>query len=301
MNPYTLSILTGAMFSLVGLGYAIGGKRGVSPFYIGAFMYLGQALYYLPQAEFLPWHSGQAVYGAAAASGLISFLGFFIMQKGIRLGLLSSLWIALNLSFVPQTLFCVLVYDEPITRAQWAGMGLAVLCILVLSGQQKKSGTTGASLTGSRLGNALKIAAMLIGLLISNSIWLLMMKVLSYLPYPGSPNLFVKGQSLYIALQAVLLLVLTGQQVARHEPGQARFWASLPAGLVAGIGSVSGMTIIAVCVGRLYDSALCFPVYSVVGIVLVSLYSILFFGEKPDRFWVAGNALAVLCILVLLF
>lgn len=302
MEPYLLAALTGVAFSLVGLGYAIGGRRGVSPFYIGAFMYLGQVLYFLPRLETVPWPAAQPVVLAAVGSSLVSFAGFFIMRKGMAMGLLSSIWIALNLTFVPQTLFCVLVYDEPVTPAQWTGMALGILCIIILSGQNKSPASGPASAApGGSIRRALGIGVLLMGQLLCNSAWLLMMKILSYMPYPGSAHLFEKGQSLYIVLQAIILFVLTAAMAAKHEPGAARFKAALPGGLVIAVGSVAGLVLISLCVVRQYSAALCFPIYSVISIVLMSLFSVTLFGERPDRFWVAGNVVAVLCVLALLF
>jgi len=294
------AILSGACFAVIGVGYYVGAKHRVAMPYVGCVMLVTGLLFFGGRASFVPYQQSPLLYIVSAASGTSLFLCYLLMQKAVKIGLLSSMWIALNLNFVPQALFCALRYHEKMGVSRWIGLSLGVLCILVLSRQQAVGAGRNDNTAPSGSHSRLRCFFILAGMLIVNSVFLTGTKVLSYHSLPEGVNLWTRGGDFFYCLSYAVGVVFCLPYLLLRLPYREQFKPALISGLIGSAGAISGLGFISYCVSHRMSGTLCFPLSSITSIFGGSLAGILFFNEKPTPYFYAGNALAAASILMFL-
>ncbi|MBL8028222.1 MAG: hypothetical protein JNL74_17495 [Fibrobacteres bacterium] len=206
----------------------------------------------------------------------------------------SSMWIALNINFIPQTIYCLLRFKEPVTAGQSIGMVLGLICILILSeaGNSKSNADSGKLFSKS----VLKNLPILLGLLISNSVLGIAIKELSNTPYGNTTMWDVGTIPFYLIFYGSVMLLLIPFALFNNFKREILPKAILP-GLIAAAGSTGGMVLVGIIINTGISAASFFPIISVTSILTGSLSAVLFFKEKVTKTLIFGNILAFASIL----
>lgn len=293
-----VAVLSGLAFTLINAAFFVGQRIRVAPAFTACFMLAAGALYFLFRSDRPPLQGALLLYGLAPVTVACCVANMLLLQHAIRKGALASAWISQNLAFVPQALFCALVYQEPFGPAQQVGLILGIGCLTALSLGQRQSAAVAEPVEASAAGDATGKILLLLLLLITNSVFLITTKVLSKTPYDAGATLLDRGGDFFYLLfyggSALLLPVFA----LRKVPVREQFCGALFTGLLAGTGSVLGLILATFCVAKGLSGTVLFPVISIVSITMGSLVAVLFFREKPTAYFVAGNLLAVAAVVV---
>jgi len=301
MLYFNAAFAIGLLFGLIGIGYYLGARKGIEAPVINFFITLCGTVYFVFKMS-AACSVSITLAAAGAGTGAAFFITCLLIQRAIGLGCLSSMWIALNLNFIPTTLFCVFFYQEAVSFWQAAGLVTGALCILVLANQHKDAKSTVLSNRAfSKWKSMAAYFILLIGLLLFNSMLGIVMKALSYAQDGENGSLWEKGSGLFLVLCYGTSALLTGVYVLLKFPFRQWFPAALFPGMLAATGSVAGVTLLAWFVSHKVSGALFFPVSGLVTLLVGSIAPVLFFGERINRFWIGGNILALASVIVFIF
>jgi len=289
-----LPILAGIIFCLIGIAYFLADKRGVPASMVGLILFAISFFIFLPQAQHISTNPALPLIISSVISGLIAVTSILLIYIALNRGMKSAMWIALNINFLPQTIYCLFRFNEQVTPGQWVGMVLAVICIFVLA--QNGNTATVSNKGKSSLISLFKNVPILLGLLLTNSTLILFIKELSILPC-GNTTLWDAGDKLFYAIfygsSTIFIMPYT---ILRKENRQVLSKSILP-GIMAGAGSSIGMAIMSIIVNSGMPGGRFLPIVSVTSILAGSVVSVLFFNEKISRNFIAGNILAFASIL----
>lgn len=283
----------GVGFAVIAVCYRIGQARNVTAPPIAGILSAFAMLYCLWGA----WHelpvAPRLVWVWGIASGLSQYATVRLLTVALRLGPLSPLWCAVALGFVPQTVYALLRFGEPVDTMQVFGLGCGIACVVLASRRGTPSSPGSGQVKHSADGSdKLLYAAVLLGILIVNSLPAMGLKDLSRACGPdGRPWSQCFGNTFLLLMYACLgLPVLVESLVVRRQSWPWR--RALPLGALAGAGSVFGMTMMALA--SELQAAAAFPVMGMVSILLVAVVSVMAFRERADSLWfgVIGLGLA---------
>jgi len=233
------------------------------------------------------------LFGLAAGSG--QYLTMVLIRHALARGGLTAMWCAVGLQFLPTIVYARFFLHERIPPLRLVGVAVGIACVLVAALRQKGDSAPRAG-TPSRRGGYLVYAAILLAILLGNSLVSIGIKDLSARPGGAEGTYFSRFGDLYCLLMYVFLgLFICIGQVVRRGPG-VPLRLLLPVGLLAAGGSTLGLWAMGRC--SELPAALVFTVSGVVSILGAAVASVLALGEKPSRLWYATVALAVLAIVL---
>lgn len=295
MDPRLLLSVTfsGAAFALIGLAVRFGAPRGVDSLHVAVFGMLGGVLFFAPDtARILASGSiPPRVWLLGLAAGLTQYAAVRLIKTALRMGPLTPLWCAQMLAFVPVIVYSGFFLGERILPVHLAALVLASLSILfaALNQEPPPEGTQ------ARPHSIWLYAAVLAGALILNSIANISVKELASTAAPGGSQLQVYGGLFYLLMYLLICLGSTAELlIARRKP--ASWTLMLVLGLVAGLGSVTG--VVTIRIGMTLPAAVSFTLSSTTSILCAALAGTLLFGEKRTRWWWATVACGAGVILV---
>jgi drug/metabolite transporter (DMT)-like permease len=135
------------------------------------------------------------------------------------------------------------------------------------------------------------------GLLLSNSVLVILIKELSNIPYMKG-SLWDSGSMLfYTFFYGSVMLILLLSRVLQRTEKKTSFQKALFPGIMAGIGSSAGMYLVGIVISTGIPAGRSFPVISVVSILTGSVAAVIFFNEKITRTFVIGNIFALTSII----
>ncbi len=294
-----LAALAGASIGLIAVAYRLGQPRGLLPLdVLAACCVLGTAVF---GAAF--WTSGghlaampAGLWAWGLAAGLGQYAAVRLLGAALRFGPLAPAWCVVSLNFVPTMVYSAMFLSEKLLPLQYAAIAISVLCVVVAS-TKPQPGEDGPKRPGHALpagGLARQAAylAILVGIFVLGSLLPVALRAL------GEQRAAL-GDSLgrqcghFLLLQSYTVLMVCGlvdTGLSGRLRASPRALAAL--GLLAGIGSVSGLALLSLCA----SSTMAFPVASIAQIVVVAVISVLAFGEKPTANWYGTIVLGVLAV-----
>ncbi|MFH0882496.1 MAG: hypothetical protein V2A56_05895 [bacterium] len=295
-----LAVLSGVCLSIIGVAFKIGQSRNVTPLYISMCMGIAGALFFGVQMDWselgdLPtivW-----VFALLNASGQI--VAMYLVNVCLKLGPLSPLWAAMNLTFLPVILYSAILFGEPVTGMQFAAVAAGILTVAFASQM-----TTGGGAAGEKEKSAFPMKAKLsygiylLVILLSNSIVFITIKDLGTRPLAAGMDVTILGRYLapiYFTLYVGLAL-FTGTAGYLQKVKPKRWGDLVKLGLLAALGSISGLLLLKVCIPL--PAALVFTISGVITIISGAIASILFFREKIFWAWYATVGAGVLAVIL---
>jgi hypothetical protein len=290
-----LAALAGMCFSLMGFAYRLGTGRGVSAIHIlGVCGVVGAAVF---GARALTGVGGAPplVLGLAAVAGVTQYATARLLRTAIRLGPLSPLWCVLMLGFIPVTAYAYVALGEAPSAFQYAAVAAGVGCVLAASLTQRAApGAQGGA--PAQEPHRLRYAALLVGLLLFNSVSNICVKELATRPDGQGGTLMARFHDVFLAVLYVgIAASVAVRQVAAREPLPPWRWTLLLGGMAAA-GSVAGMSLLVRCAAL--PAAMVFTVNSVASILFTAVVAAALLGEARTRSWYAALGCGVLAVVM---
>lgn len=292
-----LAALSGVCLAIIGVAFKIGQSRNVTPLYISMCMGIAGAIVFGVQmnwAELAELPTIVWVFAFLNAAGQI--VAMSLVNRCLKLGPLSPMWAAMNLTFLPVILYSAILFGEPVTGMQFAAIGAGILTVL-FAAQLATGG--GGDTEKAKLTTKAKLiyGTYLVFILLTNSIVFITIKDLGTRPLAEGMDVTILGRYLapiYFVLYVGLALFTGGAgYLQKVKPDK---WGDLvKLGLMAAFGSVTGLLLLKVCLPL--PAALVFTISGVMTIVSGAVASVLFFREKIFWAWyatVGAGALAVI-------
>lgn len=292
-----LAALSGAVIGLIAVAYRLGQPRGLLPLdVLAACCVLGTTVF---GAAF--WSSGGQIAAMPAslwAWGLAAGLGQYgavkLFGMALRFGPLAPAWCVVSLNFVPTMVYSAIFLSEQLLPLQYAAVAASALCVVVASIKPKPDGTTRAAWPVNPLARQGLYLAILAGIFLVGSLLSIAIRALGeQKAVLGDALSRQYGHFLLLQCYAVLMVCgLLDTSLSGRLRVAPRALAAL--GLLAGVGSVSGLALLQLC----SSSTMAFPIASISQIVVVAVISVLAFGEKPTANWYGTVALGVLAVVL---
>lgn len=187
-------------------------------------------------------------------------------------------------------------WNETLSVLQGIGVALAVLCVIVASFQTDEQPKENPQPRTVR--TWLIYASLLAGLFFVNAISNGAFKVLGMLPTSGVNSYANLYGNHYLTTLYLTLGVCLGLDILLRAKPQGPLRWRIGLGLVAGLGSVVGMSLMRLCASL--PAAFTFPVVALTLILGGSLVSVFCFGERTSRAWwamMASGCLAAGCLI----
>jgi drug/metabolite transporter (DMT)-like permease len=275
-------LLAGVGFGLMTIVYRLGQLRGVPVQPIIFIVSLAGVAYTVTRTWPDPfWLAPWPVWALGIGIGLSQYLLVLLIATALRHGPLSPLNCAMFLGFVLIILMARLIWHETLSIMQGIGVALATLCVVFASFQAHDGHQDDCQPRTAR--TWIVYAAILAGLFVLNAFSNGAFKVLGMVPTSDAAsyaNLY--GNHYMTALYLTLGLCLGLELLVRTKPQGPLFWR-LGLGIVAGLGSITGMSLLRLCASL--PAAFTFPVVALTLILGGALVSVFFFGERTTRAW----------------
>jgi drug/metabolite transporter (DMT)-like permease len=258
----------------------------------GFFFFLGY-LYYNHRVNGLPpgnpWMAPWPVWIFTMVGGVGQVMTVALIDPAQKRGPSAPVFCAMNLLFLPASLYAMGVLKETITPLQGLGLVTAIGCVAVAGKAQSVSASEGPVLR-SRL-NVLIYPLYLLGLMVSSSLATIVMKQLQAMPYENG-TLFTYYQGLYLCLTYAcgvggLALILTRSGWSTFQTKRA-----IGLGSFAAVGSISGF--LTFCRISALPGGVGFALANIVCFVTIALISAFLFQEKRNWAWYLTLLLAVI-------
>ena len=290
-----LAALSGMCFSVMGFAYRVGAGRGVSAIHVvgvcgvvGTVVFGARALAGIDGAPPL-------VLGLGLAAGVTQYGVAHLLRTAIRLGPLSPMWCVLMLGFIPVTAYAYVALGEAPSALQYAAVAAGVGCVVAAS-LTKRGMPNPKGEAPPKEPHRLRYAALLVALLLLNSVSNVCVKELATRPDGGGATLMARFNDVFLAVlyAGIAVSVALRQAVTRDRLPPWR-WTLVLGGAAAG-GSVAGMFLLVRC--AVLPAAVVFTVNSVASIVFTAVVVAMFMGEARTRSWYAALACGVLAVVL---
>ena len=288
-----LSLLSGLLNGLGGIGYKVADLGKVNAIQSAAMLSLGGTLFFGIRAllgsewQHLTWE----LAGLTLAIGLCQYLGLVLLALGFRLGPLSLLWCSASLQFMPAMLFAWLVYDEPITLCQWLGL-------IPLTGAIASASLGGnASPSASSRTRILPFLLILISLPFLFSSVGVGMKFGNYHQVPGQPDAMLRlAGNVFISLVYLVMLLLNATDLTLR-----RRWHFSRLGMIGSL--LTTVPIVLSFVVQLHivaaPSALVFALSTSMSMFSTAMLSTTFLHEQRTPQWYATLLCSILAVILM--
>ncbi len=295
-----LAALSGVCLAVIGVAFKIGQSRNVTPLYISMCMGIAGAIFFGVQMN---WHElgdlPTIVWVFALLNGVGQIVAMYLVNVCLRLGPLSPLWAAMNITFLPVILYSTLFFGEPVTGMQFAAIAAGVFTVGFAS-QMTTGGGSPEEKEKTKLPTRAKIVygVYLLIVLLSNSIVFITIKDLGTRPL--APGMDVTILARYMApvyfVLYVALALFTGTAGYLQKVKPKRWGDLIRLGLLAAAGSITGLVLLKVCIPL--PAALVFTLSGVMTIVSGAIASVLFFREKIFWAWYATVGMGALAVVL---
>jgi drug/metabolite transporter (DMT)-like permease len=293
------AVLSGTAFAAMGVVYRLGESRGVRPPHLGVCLAVCGAVFFggrvlLASARSdagAPWVVWVlALVAGAGQGGTVHLIG-----PARARGPFSPIWCAMNLPFVPATLYALAFLGERLGPAQWGGLAAAVLCIGASAAAGEPFGTRRTS--GGRLGeHPLAYGALLATIVVCQGLTAISLKYLNARPFGGTGSLLDAFGDLYLLVFYLGLGLVGASDALARGRMPPRLGALLALGIAIGACSVLGMHMYAACAALPGGAG--FALSSSTTILGVALVSGFVLGERRGAAWYASVALAVAAVVL---
>lgn len=291
------AILAGLGYGLMSTIYRLGQQQGVSVQTIAFIVTLIGTVYGIAITWPSPfWHAPWQVCSLGFASGVSQYLVVLLIAAALRHGPLSPMNCALFLGFALVILMARLVWHETLSVMQGIGVAAAVLCVIFASFQTE--GDPQRDSQPRTIRSWLLYVCILTGLFVINALGSVSFKYLGMTPVSGKESFASHYGYHYItALYLSLGLCLGLHSLIQTKPQGPLRWR-IGLGLVAGFGSVTGMSSMRLCASL--PAVFTFPVAALTVILGGALVSVFLFRERTSRAWwamMASGSLAGGCLI----
>lgn len=288
----TLPILSGIAFALVGVAYRRGQERGVPALHIVFHMGVWGALFFLIEGEADQWREAPGfVFAVGLAAGVTQWMTAFLIGVTLQLGPLSPMWCALNLTFVPVTLYSALAFGESVSPVKMLGLALAVLAVVLASlrvrePREKMLRRVTAPIYG----------LLLAALLLVNSVMHASIKHLGTVTLPSGETAMEGFRAVFFVCVYIAMIVPIGAEHMIRRDGRAFSRSGWIWGSVAGVGSIGGVGFLALSAHL--PGAVVFTLSAVFSLLGGTVASVLLFGERATPGWWAMIICAVAAVVL---
>lgn len=330
---YALPVIAGVLFGFMGYLYQGGARRGVTLPMIAVYLGAGGCVFFGARCRAMPWAQVPALVwtlGSVSALGQLALT--WGVRKALKIGPLSPVWLAMNLSFVLVILYAWLFLGEALGAGQ-AGAALAGVAAVALGAGLQHPDSAAASTDSAvsvvlPLDNGDSVAveespalsvppsapapspapgraaahpvfygALLFAMLAANSVMHISLKILNTQTLPTGERIMDRFGDVFLLLIYTGLFFPLAAMYAALRRRALLAPRTLAYGLSAAACSVGGLWMLGVS-ARL-PAAYTFTVSGVVNILLAGLISVFLFQEKASRGWFAMMSCALLSLALL--
>ncbi len=295
-----LAALSGVCLSLIGVAFKIGQGRGVIPLHISMCMGIAGAIVFGSQMD---WHNLGVlplfVWGMVLLTTLGQLLAMHLVKICLRMGPLSPLWAAMNLTFLPVILYSALFLSESIRIMEMAAIFAGILTV-VFASQTTGGPSAGEGETAAKHGMKTKLtySLLLVLVLMGNSLVFIVIKDLgtrTVAPGSGGTWLAMYIAPIYFLMYASLALFSgAASWMQKARPDRVRDLVML--GALAAAGSIAGLVLLKISIPL--PAALVFTLSGVMTIVSGAVASVVFFREPVFWAWYGTVGFGVLAVLL---
>jgi drug/metabolite transporter (DMT)-like permease len=287
-----LPILSGIAFAIVGVAYRRGQQRGVPAMHVVFHMGIWGALFFLIEGEAVQWREAPAlIFGVGLAAGLTQWATAFLIGVTLQLGPLSPMWCALNLTFVPVTLYSAFAFDESVSGIKLLGLALAVASVVLASMRVREPREE-----VPRRVTAPIYGLLLVALLLVNSVMHASIKHLGTVLLPSGETAMDGFRPVFFVCVYLAMIIPIGIEHAMRRDGRAFTKSGWVCGGLAGLGSIGGVGFLALSAHL--PGAVVFTLSAVFSLLGGTLASVLFFGECATPSWWAMMICAVAAVVL---
>ncbi len=287
------AIMSGLMFSLIGIAVRIGTGRGIHPLRIIGMSFIGGMIFFSPvlwqELPTLPWR----VLVFAIASGLSQIVATHLFRSLLARGPLSALWCSLRLSFIPVIFAAAILWHEAILPIQYIAAGVAVICVISAAFSHPPVAAGEAQRTSKQ---TLFYGMLLVLLMLMDSVINLGVKDLSMQSIAGSTDMLVRyGSSFYFIIYAVVVIAFLIDPAARSK--QVGNWRNeiLPV-LLAAAGTVGGSLLLRKAMAL--PAVIAFPLGAVSSILFTAIVGTIIFKEHRTLGWYGTIIFGVIAVVL---
>ncbi len=300
---FLLSLLAGICFGLMSYSYQMGRKRNVpatqiaffvcftgSIFFMG-YLYYNHLVYGLPPGN--PWLAPWRVWILTIIAGIGQVASIVMIDPAQKRGPGAPVFCAMNLVFLPASIFAVLVLKEKITPIQILGLAAAIACVLV-AGKAQSGAAAGVQVKKSRA-NSLIYPLFLAGLMISSSLATIVIKQLQAIPFE-STSLFTFHKGLFIFLMYACGTLGTGMVLTREGWSNFQTRMAFLLGSLAAAGSICGFLIY--CLISALPGGIGFALTNIACFITIAFIAAFIFKEKRNPSWYMAILLAIASVIL---
>jgi len=237
-------------------------------------------------------HAPANVLWVGAAGGVLASLALFAFQASLRFGKISTSWLILNLCVSVPVVFSVVVYGEKVNAWKWVGVALVFTAIVLLWMDKKKDLQRGgdAKVNSADVSRTLRWLPLILLAFLANGMAATTQIVL--VKMGGGDYVWQFYVILYAAGCAVMVLTTL---VREGWPKRREFTTA--AGM--GIASVAGNIAMVKALACNVPGPVAYPVGNGGSLFLVVLAGVLLFKEHIHPVGIAGIAVGISAVLVL--
>lgn len=296
------AFFSGVCFGGLSFAYQMGRRWHVTASHIGLIASIVGALFMLGM---MYWQAGRAtpvvnswrapipVWIWAVTGGIGQAVAVLLINPAQRRGPSMPIFCAMNLFFLPVTIYAVLVLHESLTVTQWIGQALAAICVVAggLAGDKISAGPVSNSGGGSRFVYLLLLATMLL----ASSLASVGMKQLAAMPGAGT-NLLQTHQALFLLI-IYLVIIMALACLLFHE----RFKGFRPMRAIllsggAAMASLGGFLLLFPAAAL--PGGISFGMVTTASLITIALIAAGVFHERRTTAWYATIILAVISVIL---
>ncbi len=289
-----MAILAGFSFAVIGVSLRAGTQRGAHLLHLVTVSAVIGTVYFCARFAASGGVPQLSVIVLGLIAGITQYVATRIMDRALKAGPLTPLWCAMMLNFMPVTVYACLALGETLSIWQVGTIVTAVGCVVVAAGMahEEKAACGSAPLPRQRwvYGGILAVV------FICNSFLSIAIKYMAMMPAKGGGTLMSAYSDAFMVVMyaSILGLLLVDQLVTKRPMMNPRY--VLGFGLVCGMGSVGGVSLLARCAA--FPAALVFTVCTIASLLFTSLVATFFLGEKRNLRWYIVVGLAILAVLL---
>jgi len=287
------AIMSGFLFSLIGVAARIGTGRHIHPLRIIGMSFIVGMIFFSPvlwqELPTLPMRV--FIFGIAAV--LSQIVAIHLFRSLLARGSLSALWCSLRLSFVPVIFAASIIWHEAILPMQYIAAGVAVICVVsaAFSHPPTLEGETSRTMKQTLFYGMLLVLLMLMDSVINLGVKDLSMQAITN----GKTMLQRYGSSFYFIVYAVVVVAFLIDPSARSK--QDNNWKNevLPVFLAA-LGTVGGSLLLRYAMAL--PAVIAFPLGAVSSIVFTAIVGTIAFKEHRTIGWYGTIIFGIIAVIL---
>ena len=280
---HVLPVWAGISFAAIGVAYQLAATRKITPLRVFLIMAVCGSLLFAfkwTTAE-SPEFSIRAML-LGVATGISQYLAIILVGWAMRLGPFSPVWCMISLNFAPVVVYAQVIQGTRQPWTQWLAVAIAILCCILAAAGHGDNVSRPSSPRSKLLYGLLLAAVLVVNAILNISI--------HDLNSTGAGHLL----DLFFLFMYASIAAITFLDAAKHGEVGTTFRRGWYPGLVASIGSVSGVISIGAASARSGPAA--FLISSMVMLIVPMFAAILVFRERATLRWTATLVLGLLAI-----